>query len=430
MTQIGLDAGYEGVRRKYDTAIFEERRLSNGIRVWWQKSPILTDDGGTLIITLPNIGSQIDPAHMPGVAHFFEHMPMRSTIGRQSTEELYLPIARIGGSMSAGTSKGWTQFSVYTPKSNFLLAAETAYEIALRPNLDQRIVELEAGTIQEEYKRLDREGSTHEYNTFSAFLFGNHHPMAHHPIGTLESISRIDESILRQFHEAYYHTGNLHIIVGESFAEDERNFRILESTFGSLAHTPATEIDRDFSFLFSKRDRTVVREPRCGRTSLHLVYPIHPSTAEDEFALRLIARALAGEKYSPLLIKLRERMGAVYGIGLCTVNTAPAYWQFETHIPIRQSLFTAAINTFQDVLSAADEALFRETQQQRQIGRQTSFQSPSKACHGLVRELIEERPYSWHETEQLQDETTIQRLLYWKEYLLDTTPSILEIIAT
>ena len=75
----GMNTGLEGMRRKHDTARFVKNVLPNGVTIWNQESAIHVDEAIEIMGFLPNVGSQLDPQHKPGLAHFFEHMPFRGT---------------------------------------------------------------------------------------------------------------------------------------------------------------------------------------------------------------------------------------------------------------------------------------------------------------------------------------------------------------
>ena len=75
----GMNTGLEGMRRKHDTARFVKNVLPNGVTIRNQESAIHVDEAIEIMGFLPNVRSQLDPQHKPGLAHFFEHMPFRGT---------------------------------------------------------------------------------------------------------------------------------------------------------------------------------------------------------------------------------------------------------------------------------------------------------------------------------------------------------------
>lgn len=428
-----IRTGFEGIRRRYDTSVFERSELSNGIPVWIQQSPILTDDGGELIIFLPGVGSQVDPIGTYGTAHFFEHLPFRGTKTKPSKELLVNPIKALGGDVNAMTGMQRTKYYVKLPREQFALAVETLYTMVLEPLLREEDVLGEIGVISQEYRRAYSNGDKLAFKIAVEFLYGKNHPLGHLSLGELESIRGMKTDSLKLFHSSWYHAGQFELVCGGAFSELDRLWLLgtLEKWFGSLPRTDRAQIVPDHSQLFGEKRHGIVYEPRCGRDVMAMIYPIPPKSENEDYALRFLSSAIAGDIDSPLMIELREKRGLVYESNLCWVQTSQDIWMFNVRLPVPVASFVEARSVFREVLEKLSADEFLRRQKQRQLERKLAFKDPISACHQAVEEIVDwGRPFSDHEIERGQDEITLDETFKWRDYLLEAEPFICEIMVS
>ncbi len=304
-----MQTGHEGSRRRYDTAVFNKHHLSNGITVWMQKSPVIVDDGGLLTVFLPGVGSTLDPLSHRGMAHFFEHVPFRGTKKKPSAELLAKPVTMLGGNIVNGTNTGQlrTKYCVSDlTAGHFDLAIETLYEMTINPLIAEDDVTTEIGTILKEYDRSCSDGQRMKWRVFFDAFYGSRHPLGHLPIGEREAIRAMTAQGLREFHERYYHSGNIHILCGGAFSEIPNALDRLEKIFGAMPKTEPTNFSVDWYALVHLRGEITVVEPRCGRDWLILKYPIvlDKTALQPNQALMSLASILAEDLDSPLMKEL------------------------------------------------------------------------------------------------------------------------------
>ena len=181
----GMNTGLEGTRRMHDTSVFKEEELGNGIHVWVQRPPILTDSSGTIRVVLKNVGSQLDPEGYSGTAHIFEHLPFRGTVRKPSTREVEDPIKEKGGNINATTHQRLTEFRIGSlPARDFELAVETLAQMVAFPLMRPQDMELERGAIREEYRSLESDPEAARAEMILKTLFGAH-PWGRRTIGCL-----------------------------------------------------------------------------------------------------------------------------------------------------------------------------------------------------------------------------------------------------
>ena len=299
-----MPTGYEGIRRKYDTAIFDRRQLSNGIPVWLQKSPIALDEGGKITAFLPGIGSQLDPTDQYGIAHFFEHIPFRGTVNKPSDELVMRPITLRGGRVHAAyTSLDVTAYSIVNlTQEYFDLAAETLLELVINPRIAEQDVLVERGAILNERKMVYGEPRKVRAEVFYNVPYGSAHPLGHFPIGDEAVIAGMTSERLKAFHEQHYHSGNIQLLCGCSFSEMEDVLERLECTFGSLPRTEPTVVAVD-RYAFSREPgETEIVDPRFGRDYMIFRYALpRGNPKQPDHAPSSLADALAENIDSPLV---------------------------------------------------------------------------------------------------------------------------------
>lgn len=424
----GMNTGLEGTRRKYDTSVFEPHVLSNGIKAWFQKSPILTDEEGVIIAFLPAVGSQLDPPEARGTAHFFEHIPFRGTRHLPSKEAIMRPIERLGGKISgAETSLDYTHFSVFAAADCLELGAATLCEMVAEPLVRESDVAAERGVIAKEYEERFKNPDALATRHFLEHFFGNH-PLNHTPLGDLAVIESMTADLLRAFHDRYYHAGNIQLVCGGSFAERGDALSVLDRSFGQIRRADAAQAPATLPSLLARSGRESVTDPACKRDSLFFVYPFAPLGDADEAALNFLAASIAGGMTSPLMIELREKRGIIYGTPEHSIWTFADLWFFFLRLPVPSGKFGEAQEIFHDVLRdlAPDYLLAR--QEERQRGRKCAFQHPTQACKSVREEICDYgRPYSFRETEDIQDNLTLEEVFRWRDYLLNREPFVLEI---
>lgn len=423
----GMNTGLEGTRRKYDTGVFETHRLDNGVTIWLQKPPVLTDEEGIVIAFLPQVGSQQDPAEAHGLAHFLEHLPFRGTAKKPSKEALVFPIEEAGGSVNAQTSRDFLRYIVEMPLDNFALAAETALELVARPLITDENLEKERGAIAQEYRNNHSGGRNLGSAYFYRSLFGEH-SLAHSPIGSPESIEKMTRENLEIFYRDHFHAGNVHVVCGGSFAERDDVLEVIGQLFGELPlGTPITLRDSEL-LPFDKKGREAIVDPRCDVASLTIAYPLRPVLSDVKGdALEFLMQLLSTGMRSPLFLELREKTGLIYSLEWA-LQCYRDIWVTGLNIPVRPQHFGVVEETWRRVLECLDADFVVKCQKTRQLSRRTRFSRPLSRCYGLVQNLSSHgRNFTNWEIETTEDAVTVEDVLGWRDYFLNAPPFIFEI---
>ncbi|OGI34626.1 MAG: hypothetical protein A2259_02650 [Candidatus Moranbacteria bacterium RIFOXYA2_FULL_43_15] len=430
MADIGMNTGLEETRRMHDTAVFERARLENGVSVWLQKTPILTDDGGIIIALFSGIGSRMDPPGEAGMAHFFEHMPFKGTKDKPSPKEVSSPIENRGGVLNANTSQLRTTYYAETAGADFELALDTLFQVVAHPLIRKEDVAKERGPLLEEYKRVFRDGDSVAAKYFLEEFAGRNHSLGHLPIGEIKTIENMTKEKLDNFYTKHYHAGNLHIICGGSFSRKAGVLGKISDYFSLIAKNHPNKPAQTDPDLLYKSGRVVVNDSEFKRDMLISVITLPRLTALDHEAVDFLAAILSRGSDSFLNVELRENRGWVYEQGLTSLSYSFDTELFTFKCPTSRVNFRDAEEILYDSLAKLDADYIVRRQKSRQMERATTFKHPARVCHSIVDEIVlNGQLMSYRETEDLEDSLTVERILQWRDYLLDKPSFILEALA-
>lgn len=421
----GMNTGYEGIHRKYDTSVFEKHELSNGINIWLQKPPILVSENGALVAFFKGVGSQADPLNEPGMAHFLEHIPFRGTEKKPSTSAIVKPLEDVGGEINAQTSIFFTNFVVDTPSDSFDLALETLYEITMRPSIAEKEVDVEVGAIASEYDRKMAEGDNVRWENLFKAIFPNS-AWDHFPVGTMATIRNMTAEKLRHFHSQFYHAGNLEIICGGSFSSEEDVIEKIASYFGCIPKGERFNLCTD-NWERQPLSRICLNNKQFGQDMLFEVFSLPQLSIREESAIAFLRELLTKGLDSLLVKELRVKRGLVYSSNLCCLEQFPGKYKFELTLPTRRQNFEDGRDIFREVLKKIDLDYIVSKQRARQVERKTLFKTAVGVCPGISWEILfRGRPFSYWEDEELQDSLTVEEVLRWRDYLLDADSTVVE----
>lgn len=425
----GMNTGYEGIRRKYDTAVFEKNELENGVKIWLQKPPVLVNDAGSLMVILPGVGSQADFPDESGIAHFFEHIPFRGTRNKLSNIELVRPINEAGGCIDAKTGPFYSFFMLETPKDSFEKALETLYEIICCPLIADENVESEKDVIENEFKSFNNKQANIELRAILKLIFANS-PWEHLPIGSLKTIRGMTSEKLINFHSKYYHGGNIQIVCGGSFVEHPNAVEKIKDYFGNTPSGPKFEIDFPFDLFSMTGKEITISNPDFGRDVCYCVFPLPKVSRKDREILSFIGRIMLGTLDSVLIQELRFKRGLVYEIGLFNFDMFSDFGIFYLFLPTNRKNFKEAMNVSRDVLAELDPNYIMTKQKSRQISRKRHFDEAESVCFDVKGDIFHfGRPISHFEEESLEDEITLEDVFRWRDYFLNIKPIKIEMLA-
>jgi predicted Zn-dependent peptidase len=403
------------IKRRYDTAQFEEMRLENGIPVWIQNSPVYLSDEGILIGFLPGVGSCRDPKGQEGVAHFTGRMPLEGTKNFPSSASISAAIEGLGGSRGARTSTEWTRFHVQLARSHFETAARMISEIIGKPLIQNDSVLSQRNVIAGEcFRSAPFLGESKMKFDLAQSVVGDY-PYNHPVIGRERAIRCMITGMLKDFWERYYHSGNLQLIVGGAFAERPDILDILNEKFAAIRAGQKVQPTAAPHYTY-KRFR--LTDPRYGRSALAVRWIIAPPNDGKSYAIELLLRSIGTGSDSPLAQHFRDELVKTDTTDFVDFQRFAPFWSAGFIFPIPAKNFAKA----RDMVRMRIEQPWQEVEivHERDIARRaTAWCDPLEACLAAVEEItVTGHPVSFRELEAEQDTADRPDVERWREIFL------------
>ena len=172
----------------------EIRKLDCGVRVVMETIPHVQSAAiGIWVKT----GAVNETSKYAGVSHYIEHMMFKGTENRNA-REIAADIDKIGGQMTAFTSKESTCYYVKVLKDNFEKGAEVLLDMLSNSLFDKIEMDKERQVICEEIKMIEDQPDDLAHDVVGEILFkGN--PLGNSIIGTPSSLNRISRKVLTEY---------------------------------------------------------------------------------------------------------------------------------------------------------------------------------------------------------------------------------------
>jgi zinc protease len=285
---------------------YEIRTLSNGMQVMailHHEQPAVT------MRLLTRAGAAQDPAEKRGVAELVAHLLDQGTTTR-SSQQIAEQIDFIGGALGTGSGTDLTFVNAVVMKDSFGVAMDLIADLVRNPAFSPEEIERQRERTVSSLRVSDEDPDYIASVLFARLVYG-FHPYGLPGSGTPETLTRITQDDLRQFHTQHFVPNNMLLaIVGdvtsvEAFAQAER-------VFGKWARgdVPAWKpIDPPPS----TRRLVIVDKPDAVQTEIRVGQLAIPRKHPDYFAWDLAVKILGGEGANRLHRVLRSERGLTYG---------------------------------------------------------------------------------------------------------------------
>lgn len=183
--------------------------LDNGLRVYLVSDPTFQQSAAALAV---EAGSWDDPAEYPGMAHFLEHMLFMGTQAYPGENDFSQFISDNGGVHNAFTASDRTVYGFSVSHEAFEEAADRFAHFFIDPLLSRGCIDRELHAVDEEHaKNVEDDG----WRTLMILKeTGNpEHPAHNFSTGNAETLSRIPHEALREWMQAHYHAGRMHLVL-------------------------------------------------------------------------------------------------------------------------------------------------------------------------------------------------------------------------
>lgn len=255
-----------------------------------------------------NAGSRDDYSKYWGIAHFMEHCVFRRSEKRTS-KKIAGEFESLGAYTNAFTSQEYTCFYVRALKQHFRKTLSILFDIILHPLLLQKEIEKERLIILEEIKSYEDDPEEYIFDIGDRIVFGEH-PLGNPIIGNKETVSLINSTELKHFHDEFYRSNNIVIsLVGDiehhkAELAVETLFTSLEPRIYSQKRTPP------------KPEFPAILEIAKPVQQSHLLLGKRAASLKDDDRTSLMVfNILFGDGMSSRLYqRLRDRHGVAYNI--------------------------------------------------------------------------------------------------------------------
>ena len=253
-------------------------------------------------------GSRCEPAETNGISHFVEHMLFKGTRSR-TAQHIAREMDSIGGNLDAFTGKETICFNVKSLSDHVPIAMDVLADLVLNPVFAPTDIERERGVILEEIK-IDEDNPDILVQELFTQSFWKGHPLGWPILGTTETVSRLDQKQLVDYHGDRFHGGNI-VFSAAGNLEHDQFVEAVAGKFSALAggatlsELPAPEPSA----------RVVLRNKKSlEQVQICLGVPAPPITDEDRYAALILNTVLGGGMSSRLFQTIREERGMAYSI--------------------------------------------------------------------------------------------------------------------
>jgi len=253
-------------------------------------------------------GSRCEPAETNGISHFVEHMLFKGTRSR-TAQHIAREMDSIGGNLDAFTGKETICFNVKSLADHVPIALDVLSDLVLNPVFADNDIERERGVILEEIK-IDEDNPdvlVHELFTQS---FWRDHPLGWPILGTSETVARLDQKNLFDYHGDRFHGGNM-VFSAAGNLDHDHFAEAVSAKFSSLAGGATLhELGAP-----EPTARIVMRNKRSlEQVQICLGVPAPRITDESRYATLILNTVLGGGMSSRLFQTIREERGMAYSI--------------------------------------------------------------------------------------------------------------------
>jgi predicted Zn-dependent peptidase len=253
-------------------------------------------------------GSRCEPAETNGISHFVEHMLFKGTKSR-SAQLIAREMDAIGGNLDAFTGKETICFNVKSLSDHVPIALDILADLVLNPVFAPPDIERERGVILEEIK-IDEDNPDVLVQELFTQSFWKGHPLGWPILGTTETVGRLGQGELFDYHNGRFHGGNM-VFSAAGLLDHDKFVEAVAEKFSPLSMgQPLTELSAP-----EPSARIVMRNKKAlEQVQICMGVPAPPITDENRYSALLLNTVLGGGMSSRLFQTIREERGMVYSI--------------------------------------------------------------------------------------------------------------------
>jgi predicted Zn-dependent peptidase len=254
-----------------------------------------------------DVGSEDETPKTNGTSHCLEHMLFKGT-KRRTAEEIAQEIEDVGGSLGAATGKENTCFYGRVMGEHLPVAIDLLMDMIINASLTPDDLELERQVILEEIKMYEDDPEDFAHETLILNIWPGH-PLSRPITGTVESVSAIDQAMLKRHVRDYYAPDKIAVSIAGNFDEHAAVNQLKELIEPLKASrkkkSPAAPDLKPFATIKHKDIEQV--HISIATNGLKVVDP-------KRYDIAVLDLCLGGNVSSRLFQEVREKRGLVYSI--------------------------------------------------------------------------------------------------------------------
>jgi predicted Zn-dependent peptidase len=253
-------------------------------------------------------GSRCEPAETNGISHFVEHMLFKGTRSR-SAQLIAREMDSIGGNLDAFTGKETICFNVKSLSDHVPVALDVLADLVLNPVFAAHDIERERGVILEEIK-IDEDNPDVLVHELFVQSFWKGHPLGKPILGTTETVGRLAQAQLFDYHADRFHAGNMVFSAAGNLEHDE----FVEAVAAKFSGMPGGETLSELPAP-DPSARIILRNKKAlEQVQVCLGVPAPPITDSNRYSALILNTVLGGGMSSRLFQTIREERGMAYSI--------------------------------------------------------------------------------------------------------------------
>jgi predicted Zn-dependent peptidase len=257
------------------------------------------------------VGSRFEDKRDNGISHFLEHMVFRGTPALPSAHEQALAFERLGGTLYAATHVDHGVMSVAVPPRHIDRVLGLLAEVTIAPRFGE--IEVERGIVHEEIlEDLDDDGRDVDPDNLSRALMYPDHALGFPITGSLETLARFDDAMLRAHHARHYTGDNAVLCVAGNLGDVDACARLVEARFGAMPRGERAPISPPDAS--QKKPRFSFVENQSSQTDLRVAFRAPSERDTREPAVEMLLRVLDDGMSTRLYERICDRLGLCYDV--------------------------------------------------------------------------------------------------------------------
>jgi len=262
------------------------------------------------------VGSRYEPDEIAGVSHFIEHMVFKGSKRYPSAQLISETIEGVGGMLNASTDRETTIYTARIASRYFEQAMDMLADMVRQPLFTRDEIGRERRVISEEIGMyMDDPGSW--VSVLANEQFWQNTPLGREIAGSRETVQKMPEFAIREYHARHYLPNNLVISVAGDVTP-ERVEQVATQLLGDWQPQPAPVWTPCPPAADAPRVRLESRDTE--QTNFDLLMLGLSYADPDRYALSLLNTILGDSMSSRLFMEVRERQGLAYDVGSAPIQ--------------------------------------------------------------------------------------------------------------